>query len=90
MVHGRAAVCDQMGLACLGESNCRAEFVAELGIGACFTGASVCVVLLGTGAELQASQSLGSCSFGDVCTGNLVQREDHVFQGLVYGRVGHR
>ena len=44
-----AVVCDQMGLACLGESYCRKEFVAELGIGACFAGAGVCVVPLGTG-----------------------------------------
>lgn len=49
MVHGRAVVCDQMGLACLGASYCRKEFVAELGIGACFAGAGVCVVPLGTG-----------------------------------------
>ena len=32
-----------------GESNCRTEFVAELGIGTCFAGACVCVVPLGEG-----------------------------------------
>lgn len=68
----------------LGESNCRTEFVSELGIGACFAGACVCVVPLGTASvEFWVSQPFENCCFGDVCIGNLVQGKDHVFQGLM-------
>lgn len=53
----------------------------------------VCVLVVPVGAgsaEFWASQSYGNCYFGDVCVGNLVQREDHVFRGLMYGCMGYR